>query len=63
MSSNRNVWAAYGSTSLFVLLWSGGAIFAKWGLAHASAFGFLLLVAVLVFRPQGLRATNAERVA
>jgi drug/metabolite transporter (DMT)-like permease len=28
---------------LFVLLWSGGAIFAKWGLFHASAFGFLLL--------------------
>ena len=42
MSFNRNAWAAYGSTSLFVLLWSGGAIFAKWGLAHASAFGFLL---------------------
>lgn len=42
MSFNRNAWAAYGSTSLFVLLWGGGAIFAKWGLAHASAFGFLL---------------------
>ncbi|MEB3097245.1 DMT family transporter [Achromobacter sp. D10] len=43
MSSDRNAWTAYGSTSLFVLLWSGGAIFAKWGLFHASAFGFLLL--------------------
>ncbi len=42
MSFNRNSWTAYGSTPLFVLLWSGGAIFAKWGLAHASAFGFLL---------------------
>ena len=42
MSFNRNTWTAYGSTTLFVLLWSGGAIFAKWGLAHASAFGFLL---------------------
>lgn len=42
MSFNRNTWTAYGSTPLFVLLWSGGAIFAKWGLAHASAFGFLL---------------------
>ncbi len=42
MSFNRNAWTAYGSTTLFVLLWSGGAIFAKWGLAHASAFGFLL---------------------
>lgn len=43
MFSNRISWAAYGSTTLFVLLWSGGAIFAKWGLSHASAFGFLLL--------------------
>jgi len=32
---------------LFVLLWSGGAIFAKWGLSHASAFGFLLLRFIL----------------
>ncbi|WP_241067746.1 DMT family transporter [Achromobacter insuavis] len=47
MSFNRNAWAAYGSTTLFVLLWSGGAIFAKWGLAHASAFGFLLLRFIL----------------
>ena len=31
------------STSLFVLLWSSGAIFSKWGLAHASPFAFLLL--------------------
>ncbi|NUT74648.1 DMT family transporter [Pseudomonas sp. C1C7] len=30
------------STSLFVLLWSSGAIFSKWGLAHASPFAFLL---------------------
>ncbi|WP_438859626.1 DMT family transporter [Achromobacter spanius] len=43
MFSNRISWAAYGSTTLFVLLWSAGAIFAKWGLSHASAFGFLLL--------------------
>ncbi len=42
MSMSKKSWTAYGSTSLFVLLWSGGAIFAKWGLAHASAFGFLL---------------------
>lgn len=47
MSFNRNAWTAYGSTTLFVLLWSGGAIFAKWGLAHASAFGFLLTRFVL----------------
>lgn len=30
-------------TSLFVLLWSSGALAAKWGLAHASAFAFLSL--------------------
>ncbi|WP_447920051.1 DMT family transporter [Achromobacter aegrifaciens] len=47
MSFDRNSWTAYGSTSLFVLLWSGGAIFAKWGLSHASAFGFLLLRFIL----------------
>jgi drug/metabolite transporter (DMT)-like permease len=32
-----------GATALFVLLWSSGALFAKWGLAHASAFAFLSL--------------------
>lgn len=47
MSFDRTAWAAHGSTTLFVLLWSGGAIFAKWGLSHASAFGFLLLRFVL----------------
>ncbi|WMD21846.1 DMT family transporter [Achromobacter seleniivolatilans] len=47
MSFDRSSWAAYGSTALFVLLWSGGAIFAKWGLSHASAFGFLLLRFIL----------------
>ncbi|KEA62922.1 Permease of the drug/metabolite transporter (DMT) superfamily [Marinobacterium lacunae] len=36
-------WAAFGSTSLFVLLWSSGAIFSKWGLDYASPFAFLLL--------------------
>lgn len=34
---------AVASTSLFVLLWSSGAIFSKWGLAHASPFAFLLI--------------------
>lgn len=47
MSFDRSTWTAYGSTTLFVLLWSGGAIFAKWGLSHASAFGFLLLRFIL----------------
>ncbi|SDD34344.1 Permease of the drug/metabolite transporter (DMT) superfamily [Cupriavidus sp. YR651] len=35
--------AAHGATTLFVLLWSGGAIFSRWGLAHASPFAFLTL--------------------
>lgn len=30
-------------TFVFVLLWSSGALFAQWGLAHASAFAFLSL--------------------
>lgn len=34
---------AAASTSLFVLLWSSGAIFSKWGLTQASPFAFLLL--------------------
>ena len=34
---------AAASTSLFVLLWSSGAIFSKWGLAHASPFAFLFI--------------------
>jgi drug/metabolite transporter (DMT)-like permease len=43
MQSNRSAWTAHGSTTLFVLLWSSGAIFAKWGLEYASAFAFLTL--------------------
>lgn len=35
--------AAYGTTTLFVLLWSSGAIFAELGIEHASAFAFLLM--------------------
>ena len=35
--------AAYGSTALFVLLWSSGAIVSKLGLDHAPAFAFLVL--------------------
>ena len=45
-------------TSLFVLLWSSGALFSKWGLAHAGAFVFLSLrfaiaLAVLVALRRG----------
>lgn len=47
MLFNRSAWIAHGSTTLFVLLWSSGAIFAKWGLEYASAFAFLTLRFVL----------------
>jgi drug/metabolite transporter (DMT)-like permease len=49
MTSNKTAWASYGSTALFVLLWSSGAIFSKWGLDHSSAFAFLTLRFVLAF--------------
>ncbi|AJY14218.1 DMT family transporter [Burkholderia dolosa] len=41
MVSFKRALAAHGATSLFVLLWSSGAIFAELGLHHASAFVFL----------------------
>ncbi|KGC09096.1 MULTISPECIES: DMT family transporter [Burkholderia] len=41
MVSFKRALAAHGATSLFVLLWSSGAIFAELGLRHASAFAFL----------------------
>ena len=34
---------SYGPTGLFVLLWSSGALFARWGLDYASPFAFLLM--------------------
>ncbi len=43
MISHSKAVAAFGPTALFVLLWSSGALFAKWGLAHAGAFVFLSL--------------------
>lgn len=51
--------AAFGPTALFVLLWSSGALFAKWGLVHASPFVFLVLrfgLALAVLLVLGLRA-------
>ncbi|MBC3365623.1 DMT family transporter [Pseudomonas sp. SWRI154] len=42
-SFSKNALLATASTSLFVLLWSSGAIFSKLGLAHASPFAFLLI--------------------
>ena len=46
--SKESVLAA-ASTCLFVLLWSSGAIFSKWGLAHASPFAFLLMRFAIAF--------------
>lgn len=49
---NRDTLAACGSTGLFVLLWSSGAIVSKLGLAHATPFAFLLIrfvIALLAF--------------
>ncbi|MBD1552280.1 DMT family transporter [Pseudomonas typographi] len=37
----KNAWAAYGPTTLFVLLWGSAAIFSRWGLDHSSAFAIL----------------------
>lgn len=31
----------YGATFIFVLLWSSGAIFSRWGLNHSSSFAIL----------------------
>jgi drug/metabolite transporter (DMT)-like permease len=53
-----NKLGALGPTALFVLLWSGGALFAKWGLVHASAFVFLALrfaLALAVLLPLAAR--------
>jgi drug/metabolite transporter (DMT)-like permease len=47
MRFDKTFWGACASTSLFVLLWSSGAIFARLGLDHASAFAFLTLRFIL----------------
>ena len=44
---NKASVASAATTSLFVLLWSSGAIVSKLGLAHASPFAFLLLRSAL----------------
>ncbi|ETS31671.1 multidrug DMT transporter permease [Photorhabdus temperata] len=36
-------WISYSSTLLFVLLWSSGAIFSRWGLDHSTAFAILTM--------------------
>ena len=52
---------AFGPTALFVLLWSSGALFAKWGLAHASAFAFLTLRFALALAALSLLACRRGR--
>ncbi|WP_271409085.1 DMT family transporter [Pseudomonas sp. Q1-7] len=49
MTLDKSTWGAFASTSLFVLLWSSGAIFARLGLDHASPFAFLTLRFALAF--------------
>jgi drug/metabolite transporter (DMT)-like permease len=49
MTLHKTALTSFGSTTLFVLLWSSGAIFAKLGLDHASAFAFLVLRFALAF--------------
>jgi len=41
MFANKTL-VSMATTTLFVLLWSSGAIVSKWGLTHASPFAFLL---------------------
>ncbi|KVC50732.1 DMT family transporter [Burkholderia diffusa] len=72
MVSFKRALAAHGATSLFVLLWSSGAIFAELGLRHASAFVFLtarfalaslVLLVPAVMRGRWLPPRGARRMA
>lgn len=65
-----SLWANAGLATLFVLLWSSGAIFSRWGLEHASAFAFLffrcaialaVLLAIGLWRRQCLPAPSTRR--
>ncbi|CAA9427087.1 MAG: Permease of the drug/metabolite transporter (DMT) superfamily [uncultured Ramlibacter sp.] len=49
MTLALSAWTSHGPTASFVLLWSSGALFAKWGLASASPLAFLLLRFALAF--------------
>lgn len=49
-------------TAAFVLLWSSGALFARWGLAHASPFAFLVLRFVVALAFLGLLALAGHRL-
>ncbi|MBS3890492.1 DMT family transporter [Serratia marcescens] len=65
-----SLWANAGLATLFVLLWSSGAIFSRWGLEHASAFAFLffrcaialaILLAIGLWRRQCLPTPGTRR--
>ncbi|BEM08155.1 membrane protein [Serratia marcescens] len=65
-----SLWANAGLATLFVLLWSSGAIISRWGLEHASAFAFLffrcaialaVLLAIGLWRRQCLPAPGTRR--
>ncbi|HGM5484049.1 TPA: DMT family transporter [Serratia marcescens] len=65
-----SLWANAGLATLFVLLWSSGAIFSRWGLEHASAFAFLffrcaialaVLLAIGLWRRQCLPTPGTRR--
>lgn len=65
-----SLWANAGLATLFVLLWSSGAIFSRWGLEHASAFAFLffrcaialaVLLAIGLWQRQCLPAPGTRR--
>jgi len=49
MNVKNTPWISRGTTTLFVLLWSSGAIFSKLSLDHASVFAFLALRFALAF--------------
>ena len=61
MFRDNSVWRTQGATSLFVLLWSSGAIFARLGLDHASAFAFLVLRFAIAFGVLSILALARRR--
>ncbi|KMJ45349.1 multidrug DMT transporter permease [Xenorhabdus khoisanae] len=71
--TSKTLWSTYGPTSLFVLLWSSGAIFSRWGLDHSSSFAiltvrfsiaFLFLLILCMFKKRYLPAPgNRKKVA
>ncbi|AKQ59279.1 DMT family transporter [Bordetella hinzii] len=57
----KSSWISHGSTSLFVLLWSSGAITAKLSLLYATPFAFLLMRLGLAFAVLCLLAARRGR--